>query len=760
MYKKKGKKGGSIDEDNVNNNNSRNNVNNNSNVNNNRENNVNNNNRTINRNSRNNTNNDETLQICQNESPITLDPYKKKNNDNIITIYFPNSKDIYSSDKSTCIDKNELIDMLSSDLSKRRENEGPPGYFMADWVPRTNSNIEDTGHKGKPGFKLFVKFPINNIYFTYNTISFALSLPGGTPLYAKKILNNQRIGNLYGTFGIGQNHGQSPGFSVYKLYLSSTVLAKEDNNEYPPQEKYGMFTYKEIDILIDEIIKGWRKQLKYKNSNDNSKELSLFTAIKKLNVNDVKNCLDNGANPNYKLQEDLTPIETLIKTRFDKDKSMQIFRLLVDRGGDIYQALIVICLSDDIDYFKYVLDMNLDLYTYQLINNNNNKVSLLYVSFSYGSMKTIDMLLKKYPVNFLFIDEDGNNLLHLIMDNNEMFDLSKLRPKIKLLLEKGVDINHKNDDDETPYDCAIDMMKDQIFPEHKIKLYTQIEIERINPNININDNNSDNNSDNNNSFNIFNNSDRNERKIANALLQPDYKKIKNYLDKGLDPNITIFYNTIIGQMIKFNTVYIYRELIKVTKLLIERGIDLGLSLYDICKFPDNDYFKFIMNLRMDLYSYREIKYRDKDLNLLSCVIGWGDMKKINIMCDIYGDNIDWKFMDKNGNFLLHHIGDRYACIAEPECDFDKKIYFLLNKGIDKNHKNNNGETAYDYILKKHPHISRNPRNPIEQQVLLALELIKPTQTGGKYKWKNKSYIVKTGIRKGKFIVVNNKKKYI
>lgn len=77
--------------------------------------------------------------------------------------------------------------------------QDPPGYFMTNWVRRGTSNVNNTGHSGKPG----EKFPVNNVYLTHNSVSLGLSIPSNTPLYAKKILSNQRVGNLYGTFGIG-----------------------------------------------------------------------------------------------------------------------------------------------------------------------------------------------------------------------------------------------------------------------------------------------------------------------------------------------------------------------------------------------------------------------------------------------------------------------------------------------------------------------------------------------------------------------------
>lgn len=139
----------------------------------------------------------------------------------------------------------------------------------------------------------------------------------------------------------------------------------------------------------------------------------------------------------------------------------------------------------------------------------------------------------------------------------------------------------------------------------------------------------------------------------------------------------------------------------------------------------------------------------------------GDMKKINIMCDHY-DNIDWKFTDPDGNSLLHNIG-RHVKYTDTEYDFHKKVYFLLDKGVDINQKNNIGQTAYEYIKEESLRLLDRRPEIFKPEIVSAMNLINPNrvgQTGGKYKWKKKTYVVKTGDRGGKYIIVNKKKKYV
>lgn len=92
--------------------------------------------------------------------------------------------------------------------------------------------------------------------------------------------------------------------------------------------------------------------------------------------------------------------------------------------------------------------MNLDLYKIKIIDDGDYhlEINLIEATFKNGDMTIIKMLSNKYDINYDYIDSDGNNLLHNVInchsDIHKKFNM--LKTKILFLLRKKVDINHKN----------------------------------------------------------------------------------------------------------------------------------------------------------------------------------------------------------------------------------------------------------------------------------------------------------------------------
>ena len=89
---------------------------------------------------------------------------------------------------------------------------------FADWVPNTPGEpMEDMGYGGGPGRQRFVR-TLDGTWLTYDSARrIAKATPSHFTFNAVKVARNQRIGNLRGTFGVSENHGQLPGFTVYEL---------------------------------------------------------------------------------------------------------------------------------------------------------------------------------------------------------------------------------------------------------------------------------------------------------------------------------------------------------------------------------------------------------------------------------------------------------------------------------------------------------------------------------------------------------------
>lgn len=176
---------------------------------------------------------------------ITVSPFTKEDFNDILTIKIQNTAKKF--DKGTCLTKNDIIGMLTADLKSNLStpNIDPfndnPTSIMAIWTtPKKAKSLEElsSGMSGYPTGKLVFKIPILEIYVTLGSIKRLLH-SGGKDWYALPLFGGKRrrIGNLLGTFGSSMNHGQIPGFVVYKLYTKSEIAAgveaTENRDDYP-----------------------------------------------------------------------------------------------------------------------------------------------------------------------------------------------------------------------------------------------------------------------------------------------------------------------------------------------------------------------------------------------------------------------------------------------------------------------------------------------------------------------------------------------
>jgi len=105
--------------------------------------------------------------------------------------------------------------------------------------PLNPQSIDDmkTGFTAVPTGKFVIRLPQNQIYVTPLSVYKILHLPYkewfAIPLFNGK---KRRLGNLSGIYGQSLNHGQIPGFKIYKLYSKEEILSKiaikESSHEY------------------------------------------------------------------------------------------------------------------------------------------------------------------------------------------------------------------------------------------------------------------------------------------------------------------------------------------------------------------------------------------------------------------------------------------------------------------------------------------------------------------------------------------------
>jgi hypothetical protein len=170
----------------------------------------------------------DNLSSCTNDNLITLEPYNK--DDDPIFMYIPNSKMKF--EKAVCSTKDELTSYYNS-----MKGTSIPDNIMAIFTSPDDSDV--SGYGGEPTGKIIVKLPVNNIYVTMGSMKRMLSDTANKTWYLLPLFGGKRrrVGNIKGIFGASMNHGQIPGFIIFKAFtkdeIKKGVKVEETASDYP-----------------------------------------------------------------------------------------------------------------------------------------------------------------------------------------------------------------------------------------------------------------------------------------------------------------------------------------------------------------------------------------------------------------------------------------------------------------------------------------------------------------------------------------------
>ena len=159
---------------------------------------------------------------CTNESLIDLEPYVSLKD--TVQIFTLNSDNKYT--KSVCFSYSELKEYLKSDLDTTT-----PGSLMTIYrLPRfpmedqQNATCDDSGRGCIATGKFVFKLPVTSMYITHGSLMRIICRPEtnwyALPLYGGK---RRRVGNLSEIYAQSMNHGQIPGFVIYKLFTKDEI---------------------------------------------------------------------------------------------------------------------------------------------------------------------------------------------------------------------------------------------------------------------------------------------------------------------------------------------------------------------------------------------------------------------------------------------------------------------------------------------------------------------------------------------------------
>ena len=168
------------------------------------------------------------------KSPVSLEEYTDKDNVISFKIYDTNKKKF---GKGQCIAKDELKQMLQSGNS-----------IFSIW-----EGGDSSGHGGKPTKNMVVKLTVpSTIYVTLDSahkifhssinVFYAIALYGG---------KRRRVGNVAGRIGVSENHGQLPGFQIYKLFSQEEIQKGTEANLTANDFKLQFQICDQMENLVD-----------------------------------------------------------------------------------------------------------------------------------------------------------------------------------------------------------------------------------------------------------------------------------------------------------------------------------------------------------------------------------------------------------------------------------------------------------------------------------------------------------------------------
>jgi len=172
-----------------------------------------------------------TSNQCKNEDLIMSEPYTIDTNDDVFIMYVQKPNSNKFNDTGICVSKTEIKEYLKSDLT-----EDNPKVLMTLW---TGKDLDNSGNYGKPSGRIIIKMPPFNTFVTLGSLEQMIKNDYNKEWFLYPLYNGKRrrIGNLQGSYGSSQNHGQIPGSVIYKAYNKKQILKaieiKEEYSDYP-----------------------------------------------------------------------------------------------------------------------------------------------------------------------------------------------------------------------------------------------------------------------------------------------------------------------------------------------------------------------------------------------------------------------------------------------------------------------------------------------------------------------------------------------
>lgn len=210
----------------------------------------------------NDTSDEKIEKKCFNENLSTLEKYTSE--PDLFIIKTLNSQNKF--EQGFCSTIQELNDYIRAD-----HNSDQSTTLMGIWEQKRGEKLDDMGNGGKVSSKIVFNMPFR-MFITLGSLERVLTenqkVWYALPLYGDK---RRRIGNLNSWFGMGKNHGQIPGFKIYKLYTKEEITSgiqvfESIQMDYPlviPSLESGSLQEVLENLTVEKYTKGLLNRLMY-----------------------------------------------------------------------------------------------------------------------------------------------------------------------------------------------------------------------------------------------------------------------------------------------------------------------------------------------------------------------------------------------------------------------------------------------------------------------------------------------------------------
>ena len=189
------------------------------------------------------------------------------------------------------------------------------------------------------------------------------------------------------------------------------------------------------------------------------------------NVQAVETLLNNGANPNYSIRDNWTPIEAAVHGRASEEDSTKIIKLLVEYGADVdkYESTepVLFTFAGRLtlkNHAEHEQEMILWLLDHGAMPNEPvDNQNILHYAARGTDFAFVSTLIENYHFDVNAQGFEGQTpLIAALRYNNPSATDEQVLAVVQTLIASGADVSVMDDHGKTAYDYAIENNRDDV----------------------------------------------------------------------------------------------------------------------------------------------------------------------------------------------------------------------------------------------------------------------------------------------------------